>query len=99
MEKQKVQNYNFEGVDLNIYTAKRSDDIEYYADKLDYLKESHRGRYNMITDIIEMSWMVTHDLKNIDDNYEKNQIIRQVSSLEDEKILRTLNKIIGAFTK
>lgn len=40
MGKQNTANYNCEGVDLNIYTARRSEDIEYYADKLNYLKSS-----------------------------------------------------------
>ena len=55
MKKYQEPNYNIDGVDLNIYTVKRDDDIEYYADKLDYLKEFHKDKYNMIAMIIEMT--------------------------------------------
>lgn len=96
MTKQKVSNYNFEGVDLNIYTARRAEDIEYYADKLDYLKEFHTDKYNMITEIIEMSSIITHDIKNIDNNFEKNYIIREISRVEDPKNIITLERIIMA---
>lgn len=96
MEKQNRSNYNFEGVDLNIYTVRRSDDIEYYADKLDYLKEFHEERYKMITELIEMSLIITHDVRNINDNMEKNYLIRDISMVKGQKNIKIIKAMVKA---
>lgn len=99
MKKYQEPNYNHEGVDLNIYTARRSDDIEYYADKLDYLKECHRDKYNMITTIIEMSSIISHDVNNVEDNYEKNYVIREISQIKNKKGIRFVRDVVRALDK
>lgn len=96
MTKQKESNYNFEGVDLNIYTARRAEDIEYYADKLEYLKEYYIDKYNMITEIIEMSAIITHDIRNVSDNIEKNILIREISSVKGQKNIKKIKAIVDA---
>lgn len=99
MKKYQEPNYNHEGVDLNIYTAKRDDDIEYYADRLDYLKEFHRDKYNMITAIIEMSSIISHDVNNVEDNYEKNYVIREISQIKNKKGIRFVRDVVRALDK
>lgn len=99
MKKYQEPNYNHEGVDLNIYTVKRDDDIEYYADRLDYLKEFHRDKYNMITAIIEMSSIISHDVNNVEDNYEKNYVIREISQIKNKKGIRFVRDVVRALDK
>lgn len=106
MKKYKKPNYNVDGVDLNIYTVKRAEDIEYYADKLDYLKEFHKDKYNMIAMIIEMTSIIQHDVnvyndKNIfnEDIYNKNYIIREISSMESKKNIKVIKNIVSTFDK
>lgn len=99
MKKYQEPNYNHEGVDLNIYTAKRADDVEYYADRLDYLKEFHRDKYNMITAIIEMSSIISHDVNNVEDNYEKNYVIREVSQIKNKRNIRVLRNLVSVLEK
>ena len=99
MKKYQEPNYNHEGVDLNIYTAKRADDVEYYADRLDYLKEFHRDKYNMITAIIEMSSIISHDVNNVEDNYEKNYVIREISQIKNKKGIRFVRDVVRALDK
>lgn len=99
MKKYQEPNYNIDGVDLNIYTVKRDDDIEYYADRLDYLKEFHRDKYNMITAIIEMSSIISHDVNNVEDNYEKNYVIREISQIKNKKGIRFVRDVVRALDK
>lgn len=99
MKKYQEPNYNIDGVDLNIYTVKRDDDIEYYAGRLDYLKEFHRDKYNMITAIIEMSSIISHDVNNVEDNYEKNYVIREISQIKNKKGIRFVRDVVRALDK
>lgn len=106
MKKYQEPNYNVDGVDLNIYTAKRAEDIEYYADKLDYLKEFHKDKYNMIAMIIEMTSIIEHDVniyndKNIfnEDIYNKNYVIREISRMESKKNIKVIKNIVSTFDK
>ena len=99
MKKYQEPNYNIDGVDLNIYTVKRDDDIEYYADKLDYLKAYHKDKYNMITMIIEMTSIISHDVNNVEDNYEKNYVIREISQIKNKKGIRFVRDVVRALDK
>lgn len=106
MKKYQEPNYNIDGVDLNIYTVKRDDDIEYYADKLDYLKEFHKDKYNMIAMIIEMTSIIEHDVITCNDKtifnediYNKNRLIREISRMESKKNIKVIKNIVSAFDK
>lgn len=106
MKKYQEPNYNIDGVDLNIYTVKRDDDIEYYADKLDYLKEFHKDKYNMIAMIIEMTSIIEHDVITCNDKtifnediYNKNILIREISRMESKKNIKVIKNIVSAFDK
>lgn len=90
-------NYNYEGVDLNIYTVKKHDDIEYYSERLDFLRESKENYYNMVTTMIEMFCMIDHDVKD-EKNYERNYTIRQLSKMRDEKFLKVISRILNAYS-
>lgn len=104
MKKYQEPNYNIDGVDLNIYTVKRDDDIEYYADKLEYLKAYHKDKYNMITMIIEMTSIIQHNVNAYNDEnifnkdiFDKNFVIREISrakSARDVRIIKKYNQII-----
>ena len=87
MKKYQEPNYNIDGVDLNIYTVKRDDDIEYYADRLDYLKEFHKDKYNMIAMIIEMTSIIEHDVITCND---KNMLISKISRMESKKNIKVI---------
>lgn len=106
MKKCQEPNYNINGVDLNIYTVKRDDDIEYYADKLDYLKEFHKDKYNMIAMIIEMTSIIEHDVITCNDKtifnediYNKNILIREISRMESKKNIKVIRNIVSTFDK
>ena len=71
MNNNQEPNYNCDGVDLNIYTLKRDDEIEYYADKLDFLKEAHKDKYNIAITVIEMCSIINHDVTNFEKEYKK----------------------------
>lgn len=90
-------NYNCEGVDLNIYTAKRNDEIEYYADKLDFLRESNKEKYKIAITIIEMCSNISHDIADFKNEYEKNILIRNISKIKNKKNIRTIKKIVDSF--
>ena len=96
MKKYQEPNYNINGVDLNIYTVKRDDDIEYYADKLDYLKEFHKDKYNMIAMIIEMTSIIEHDFITCND---KNMLISKISRMESKKNIKVIKNIVSTFDK
>ena len=96
MKKYQEPNYNIDGVDLNIYTVKRDDDIEYYADKLDYLKEFHKDKYNMIAMIIEMTSIIEHDVITCND---KNMLISKISRMESKKNIKVIKNIVSTFDK
>lgn len=96
MKKYQEPNYNINGVDLNIYTVKRDDDIEYYADKLDYLKEFHKDKYNMIAMIIEMTSIIEHDVITCND---KNMLISKISRMESKKNIKVIKNIVSTFDK
>lgn len=93
MKKYQEPNYNIDGVDLNIYRVKRDDDIEYYADKLDYLKEFHKDKYNMIAMIIEMTSIIKHDVITCND---KNMLISEISRMESKKNIVIIEKMVKA---
>lgn len=106
MKKYQEPNYNIDGVDLNIYTVKRDDDIEYYADKLDYLKEFHKDKYNMIAMIIEMTSIIEHDVITCNDKtifnediYNKNILIREISRMKSKKNIKVIKNIVSTFDK
>lgn len=99
MKKYQEPNYNIDGVDMNIYTVKRDDDIEYYADKLDYLKESHRDKYNMIAAIIEMSVLIQHDVIDFNYNSTKNSLINEISRMKNKMNIRHLHNVVRALNK
>lgn len=106
MKKYQEPNYNIDGVDLNIYTVKRDDDIEYYADKLDYLKEFHKDKYNMIAMIIEMTSIIEHDVITCNDKtifnediYNKNILIREISKMKSKKNIKVIKNIVSTFDK
>ena len=100
MKKYQEPNYNHEGVDLNIYTARRADDIEYYADRLDYLKEFHRDKYNMITAIIEMSVLIQHDVNDFNnDNLTKNYLINRITRMKKKRDIMVLNSLARSLDK
>ena len=96
MKKCQEPNYNIDGVDLNIYTVKRDDDIEYYADKLDYLKEFHKDKYNMIAMIIEMTSIIEYDVITCND---KNMLISKISRMESKKNIKVIKNIVSTFDK
>ena len=96
MKKYQEPNYNINGVDLNIYTVKRDDDIEYYADRLDYLKEFHKDKYNMIAMIIEMTSIIEHDVITCND---KNMLISKISRMESKKNIKVIKNIVSTFDK
>ena len=96
MKKYQEPNYNIDGVDLNIYTVKRDADIEYYADKLDYLKEFHKDKYNMIAMIIEMTSIIEHDVITCND---KNMLIKEISRMESKKNIKVIKNIVNTFDK
>ncbi len=96
MKKYQEPNYNIDGVDLNIYTVKRDDDIEYYADKLDYLKEFHKDKYNMIAMIIEMTSIIEHDVITCND---KNMLISEISGMESKKNIVIIEKMVKAINR
>nr|DAU88685.1 MAG TPA: hypothetical protein [Caudoviricetes sp.] len=96
MKKYQEPNYNIDGVDLNIYTVKRDDDIEYYADRLDYLKEFHKDKYNMIAMIIEMTSIIEHDVITCND---KNMLISKISRMESKKNIKVIKNIVSTFDK
>ena len=96
MKKYQEPNYNIDGVDLNIYTVKRDDDIEYYADRLDYLKEFHKDKYNMIAMIIEMTSIIEHDVITCND---KNMLISEISRMESKKNIKVIKNIVSTFDK
>lgn len=93
----KEPNYNSEGVDLNIYTARRCQEIEDYADILDYIKETNKAYYNMITTMIEMCYVIKHDIKDCKNNGIKNRAIRNISRIKDERHLNILKYISEDF--
>ena len=106
MKKYQEPNYNIDGVDLNIYTVKRDDDIEYYADRLDYLKEFHKDKYNMIAMIIEMTSIIEHDVITCNDKtifnediYNKNILIREISRMKSKKNIKVIKNIVSTFDK
>ena len=106
MKKYQEPNYNINGVDLNIYTVKRDEDIEYYADKLDYLKEFHKDKYNMIAMIIEMTSIIEHDVITCNDKtifnediYNKNILIREISRMKSKKNIKVIKNIVSTFDK
>ena len=106
MKKYQEPNYNINGVDLNIYTVKIDDDIEYYADKLDYLKEFHKDKYNMIAMIIEMTSIIEHDVITCNDKtifnediYNKNILIREISRMKSKKNIKVIKNIVSTFDK
>ena len=106
MKKYQEPNYNINGVDLNIYTVKRDDDIEYYADRLDYLKEFHKDKYNMIAMIIEMTSIIEHDVITCNDKtifnediYNKNILIREISRMKSKKNIKVIKNIVSTFDK
>lgn len=106
MKKYQEPNYNIDGVDLNIYTVKRDDDIEYYADKLDYLKEFHKDKYNMIAMIIEMTSIIEHDVITCNDKtifnediYNKNILIREISKMKSKKNIVIIEKKVKAINR
>lgn len=96
MKKYQEPNYNIDGVDLNIYTVKRDDDIEYYADKLDYLKEFHKDKYNMIAMIIEMTSIIEHDVITCND---KNMLISEISRMESKKNIVIIEKMVKTINR
>ena len=96
MKKYQEPNYNIDGVDLNIYTVKRDDDIEYYADRLDYLKEFHKDKFNMIAMIIEMTSIIEHDVITCND---KNMLISKISRMESKKNIKVIKNIVSTFDK
>ena len=96
MKKYQEPNYNIDGVDLNIYTVKRDDDIEYYADRLDYLKVFHKDKYNMIAMIIEMTSIIEHDVITCND---KNMLISKISRMESKKNIKVIKNIVSTFDK
>lgn len=96
MKKYQEPNYNIDGVDLNIYTVKRDDDIEYYADRLDYLKEFHKDKYNMIAMIIEITSIIEHDVITCND---KNMLISKISRMESKKNIKVIKNIVSTFDK
>lgn len=96
MKKYQEPNYNIDGVDLNIYTVKRDADIEYYADKLDYLKEFHKDKYNMIAMIIEMTSIIEHDVITCND---KNMLISEISRMESKKNIVIIEKMVKAINR
>lgn len=96
MKKYQEPNYNIDGVDLNIYTVKRDDDIEYYADRLNYLKEFHKDKYNMIAMIIEMTSIIEHDVITCND---KNMLISKISRMESKKNIKVIKNIVSTFDK
>ena len=96
MKKYQEPNYNIDGVDLDIYTVKRDDDIEYYADRLDYLKEFHKDKYNMIAMIIEMTSIIEHDVITCND---KNMLISKISRMESKKNIKVIKNIVSTFDK
>lgn len=97
MNNNQEPNYNFEGVDLNIYTVKRNDEIEYYADKLDFLRESNKEKYKMATTVIEMCSNIDHDITDFKNEYEKNILIRNISKMQNKKNIRTIKRIVDTF--
>lgn len=106
MKKYQEPNYNIDGVDLNIYTVKRDDDIEYYADKLDYLKAYHKDKYNMITMIIEMTSIIQHNVNAYNDEnifnkdiFDKNFLIREISSMKNKRNIRVLRNLVSVLEK
>ena len=106
MKKYQEPNYNIDGVDFNIYTVKRDDDIEYYADKLDYLKEFHKDKYNMIAMIIEMTSIIEHDVITCNDKtifnediYNKNILIREISKMKSKKNIVIIEKMVKAINR
>ena len=106
MKKYQEPNYNIDGVDLNIYTVKRDDDIEYYADKLDYLKAYHKDKYNMITMIIEMTSIIQHNVNAYNDEnifnkdiFDKNFVIREISRSKSARDVRIIKNIIKSFDR
>lgn len=106
MKKYQEPNYNIDGVDLNIYTVKRDDDIEYYADTLDYLKAYHRDKYNMIAMIIEMTSIIQHDVNVYNDEnifnkeiFDKNFLIREISSMKNKRNIRVLRNLVSVLEK
>ena len=106
MKKYQEPNYNIDGVDLNIYTVKRDDDIEYYADILDYLKEFHKDKYNMIAMIIEMTSIIEHDVITCNDKtifnediYNKNILIREISKMKSKKNIVIIEKMVKAINR
>lgn len=106
MKNYQEPNYNHEGVDLNIYTAKRDDDIEHYADTLDYLKAYHRDKYNMIAMIIEMTSIIQHDVNVYNDEnifnkeiFDKNFLIREISSMKNKRNIRVLRNLVSVLEK
>lgn len=106
MKKYQEPNYNIDGVDLNIYTVKRDDDIEYYADKLDYLKAYHKDKYNMITMIIEMTSIIQHNVNAYNDEnifnkdiFDKNFVIREISRAKSARDVRIIKNIIKSFDR
>ena len=96
MKKYQEPNYNIDWVDLNIYTVKRDDDIEYYADRLDYLREFHKDKYNMIAMIIEMTSIIEHDVITCND---KNMLISKISRMESKKNIKVIKNIVSTFDK
>ena len=98
MNNNQEPNYNCDGVDLNIYTFKRDEEIEYYADKLDFLREFHKDKYNLIITVIEMCSIINHDITNFKKENEKNILIRKISKMQNKKDLRVIKKIVDSFT-
>ncbi|MCJ8342344.1 MAG: hypothetical protein MJH09_05785 [Cetobacterium sp.] len=93
----KEPNYNSEGVDLNIYTVRRCDEIEEYADILDYIKGANKAYYNMITTMIEMCYVIKHDIKDFKHNGRKNRAIRNISLIENKRHLDILKGLSEEF--
>ena len=74
MNNNQEPNYNCDGVDLNIYTLKKDEEIEYYADRLEFLKYAHKDKYNVAITVIEMCSIINHDVTNFEKEYKKIEI-------------------------
>lgn len=92
-------NYNSEGVDINRYTLRRHEEVEHYADTLDYLRESNKFYYDMITTMISMCALIDYDVRDWENNISKNSAIKSLLRLKDKKNFRTVKQIIYAFSE
>lgn len=71
------------------------EDIKWYTEKLEYLKECNPKYYDMVTTIIEMSVLLPYDITDYDENLVRNTLIRNIAMETNERRINILKGFIN----